>query len=234
MSPAVARALAYPFAPRADAFVLDRGRARAFDPDADRGLTAGRTPVLGVGSNASPQRLIEKFGTGARVAVTRAAVADHVVAHSAKFTAYGSMPASLHPWAGATAHVSVTWLDADQLAAMDKTETLGVEYDRLVLAAMLHGVAADPGLVCHTYISRLGALGESGRPVASAAATLDGHGDLVSLDQRGAQLAAMAILKIEAPLEAFVAENLADKKLRRARSQQLSEAAGLPYAPGRS
>jgi len=66
---AVARALAYPFDPHPDPFLFAGGKTQWLD-ESDESLFDGRIAILAVGSNASPQRLTEKFGTDARVPVT--------------------------------------------------------------------------------------------------------------------------------------------------------------------
>lgn len=225
MSPAVTRALAYPFDPPSEPFVLQTGSARPFDRRADAGLLVERVPVLAVGSNGSPRRLVEKLGPGAVLAVTRARVAGHVTAHSAKITSYGAMPATLHPWPGAWVEVGVTWLDEGQLAMMDATEALGVEYERVDLAAV--GLDGEPIAGAQTYLSRAGALSVKGRPAVSAASRSGGHG-LSAYSQREAQGFAMAALGAEGPVEDFIAANLADPSLRQQRSAQLSTRFGLP------
>jgi hypothetical protein len=228
MTPAVARALAYPFDPHPEPFLYADGRAEPLDVR-EPGLFDGRRPILAVGSNASPKRLLEKFGPGARAPVTFAVVEDHVVAHSAKFTAYGSMPATLHPWPGARAKVHATWLTDDELAVMDGTESLGDEYERVAMSATLLDAPGYAGPI-ETYVSLAGALAWNGAPTVTAASRCAGAVP-PALDQRGAQALAMSLLGLEGALEAFVAENLADAVLRRARTRDLSTRAGLPYRP---
>jgi len=227
MSPGVvARALAYPFDPHPDPFLFVGGKAAWLDAS-DEGLFDNRIPILAVGSNASPQRLAEKFGPDARVPVTLAVVADHVVVHSAKITAYGSMPATLHPWSGARARVHATWLTDHELALMDATESLGVEYERVPMPALLLD-APIPRAPIQTYVSIAGALDWNGAPAVSAAARHAGDAP-PALDQRGAQRLAMTYLGLDHALEDFIAENVADAALRQVRTAELSTRAGLPY-----
>lgn len=227
----VARALAYPFDPHPEPFLFDRGEAAPLDA-ASPARFEGRVPILAVGSNASPKRLVEKFGLDAVAPVTFAVVEDHVVAHSAKFTRYGSMPATLHPWPGARARVHATWLTEEQLAAMDATESLGVEYERVAMPAALLGGPAYAGAV-ETYLSLAGALTHEGAPVVSAAAWVEGDAPPAK-DQRAAQAIAMAHLDHQGDVETFIAENLTDEALRLARIAKLSTRAGLPYGKRRA
>lgn len=233
--PAVQRALAYPFDPPQTAFVFEDGTARAYDPTTDAPLLAGRLPILAVGSNASPQRLAEKFGPQACVPVTEAVVGDYVVAHSAKFAGYGAIPATLHPWPGARMRLHATWLTPDQRAIMDDTETLGVAYDRCAIHPVTWrdaaaAAAASAGVVeVETYISRAGAFGVDGRPAVSAAARVETPEPASVFDQFAIQSRAMAVLRSGADLTAFIAENVADDAVRSARSSQLSALVGLPF-----
>ncbi|MGD2133895.1 MAG: hypothetical protein PVI23_13955 [Maricaulaceae bacterium] len=224
----ITRALAYPFDPHPEPFLFAHGEVRPLDHAAPD-LFKGRTPILAVGSNASPKRLTEKFGAEAVIPVSFAVVEDHVVAHSAKFTSYGSMPATLHVWSGARARVHATWLTDDQLAAMDATESLGVEYERVEMdAILLDAPGADHAP--QTYLSIVGAIGLNGVPMVSASAACAGEVP-PRFTQHDAQSRAMAVLGVEGALEAFIAENLADASVRAERTAQLSTRAGLPYAP---
>jgi hypothetical protein len=227
----IARALAYPFDPHPEPFLFTRGCAAPLD-HADPALFEGRVPVLAVGSNASPKRLAEKFGRDTETPVTFAVVEDHVVAHSAKFTRYGSMPATLHPWSGARARVHATWLTEAQLAVMDATESLGIEYERVAITATLLDAPAYTGPI-ETYLSIVGALVHEGAPVVSTSAQIEGAAPRAH-DQRKAQAIAIAHLGLAHDVETFIAENLADDALRRARIEELSTRAGLPYAPRRA
>ncbi len=236
--PTVVRALSYPFGPPEHAYVFVAGEQRPFDPRRDAEVLRGRRPVLAVGSNAAPKRLAEKFGptlTGpdAVTPVTTAVAEGHVVAHSAKFAGYASIPATLHPWAGARAQVHATWLTRTQLAIMDETETLGVAYDRVEIAAALcpAGAAVSVDIVVEAYVSRAGAFGVDGRPAVSAAARVTGARDLPILDQTAIQIKAMTLLTGDDDVHAFVAANAANAELRTTRSAQLSALVGLPFVP---
>jgi len=160
----VSRAEAYPYDLREEAFVFKGGLAQPFE---DR-LTAGRTPVLAIGSNGAPQRLAHKFGDEAVVPVLPARLHDHAVVYAAAITSYGSVPATLVEAPGATALVSLTFLDDAQLEVMHVTEQLGRNYDFVALQDV---VATDgstlPGQVL-AYRSRYGPLRLDDRPLRLA------------------------------------------------------------------
>lgn len=233
----VAHALAYPFNPPRHAFLFSHGMGVAFGERAAT-LMAGRTPVLAVGSNGSVQRLREKFGDGVEIPVSCAVVRDHVVCHSAQFSSYGSVPATVHPWAGARSDVLVTWLTDEMLAVMDRTEDLGVAYDRVKIPCDLlagegggdgrDGVAADLKAV-DCYVSLAGAMGDAQGPIVTAAARVLGGDGLSCLDQKGAQMLAMRVLAAEGGLEEFVLANVRDGALRTERCVNICAAVGLSF-----
>lgn len=194
-----------------------------------------RAAVIACGSNASPARLREKLVPprllrDALVPTLAVTLRGHVVTHSAKFCSYAAMPATLHPWPGATARLYVTLLDADELAAMDATEALGDEYARLefdpaAVAGLPEGTAS-----VQAYISLAGALKDSGgRPVASAAAAQEVPG-LTALTQRRAVEHAMAALGEAGPAEDFLDRIAADEPARRGANARLRAGWALPFA----
>lgn len=90
---------------------------------ADEELLSGRVPVAAVGSNASPTVLRAKLGALLRTGlpVARATVRYLGIGHSAHVSTRGYVAAAPFRRAGA-APVTVAWLDAAQLEAMDATE----------------------------------------------------------------------------------------------------------------
>ena len=65
--PVLARAAGYPYGITEASFTLIGGDAHPFDP----ALTAGRTPVIGYGSNQSPEQLRRKYGERLAMRVIR-------------------------------------------------------------------------------------------------------------------------------------------------------------------
>lgn len=240
---AVAHALAYPFNPPHTPYLFAKGGRQPFTDAALAMIAqADRTPVLAVGSNGSAQRLSEKFGDDAQIPVTMGDVADHVVCHSAMFSRYGAIPATLHPWSGARSQTLITWLTASQLTMMDATEDLGVAYDRVLVSARLTGAALSMVAAAATavdgacdaklvdcYVARAGALGDENGPVVSTAARVSGADGLTAMTQDQAQRHAMGVLADTGPLDAFVLANVRDSALRTERSKNISNAVGLPF-----
>jgi hypothetical protein len=158
------RALAYPFAqPRGPFIFTTSGAVYHDEPDfaplLARAMAAPRVAVIACGSNASPARLAEKFIAprllrAPLVPTLSVTLRGHVVTHSAKFCSYAAMPATLYPWPGAAARLYVSLLDAEELAAMDATEALGDEYDRVTFdAASVSGLPEGVRSV-EAYVSR--------------------------------------------------------------------------------
>ncbi len=160
----VSEAEAYPYDLREDAFVFRGGLTHPFET----GLTAGRTPVLAIGSNGAPRRLARKFGADAVVPVLPARLRDHAVVYAAAITSYGSVPATLIEAPGATALVALTFLDERQLDVMNATEQLGRNYD---LVALPGAIDVDEGGLDRevlAYRSRFGPLRVNGQAVRLA------------------------------------------------------------------
>jgi hypothetical protein len=124
-----------------------------------------RHPVVAVGSNASPAQLRRKFaGLRQAVPITAAGVNGLVVGVSAHVSRAGYVPATPVAVQDITYAVWVTWLDDNELAAMDATEPnyhrvrLGAEYP----VQLVGGYAVPEYWI---YVSRHGYLVDgTGRP----------------------------------------------------------------------
>ena len=135
-------------------------------------VSAGRHPVLAIGSNASPAQLTRKFSherfadpaSPDGVIPVLIAVAGGVdVVYGAHVAWYGSLPATLLDTAGATAHVFITWLTPLQRRRMDETEALGQAYQlRPIEAVRCHGETVDRAL---SYVTVGGACLLGGSPL---------------------------------------------------------------------
>ena len=119
-----------------------------------------RTPVLSVGSNASPAQLRRKMANAAvPMIVPMTAVRVHGLAAgvSAHVSAPGYVPATPVEDPAAVAGMWVLWLDAAGLAALDATEP---NYRR-VRVPPRHPIFLPPGAAlhgCSVYVSRHGHL----------------------------------------------------------------------------
>jgi hypothetical protein len=138
----IRHAESYPFARPACSYLFEGGVMRPLPPRA----IMGRLPVIAAGSNASPERLRTKFGPDQGLPVTRAVLRDFAVVFAGHFTAYGAIPATLCPHRGAVSDVWITWLTAEQLAIMHRSEGViaGLEAAQRYDFVMLDGIELRP------------------------------------------------------------------------------------------
>lgn len=123
----------------------------------------GRRAVVAVGSNASPAVLVRKLqraGRGTTVPVLRGHVHGLDVGHSAHVSRAGYVAAAPFRAPGVRTPVVVTFLEPDQLAALDATEP---NYTRRWLDAARHPVELDGAPApdgVEVYVSDHGVLAE--------------------------------------------------------------------------
>lgn len=160
--PVLIRAAGYPYDITAHSFTFVAGTEAPFDPR----LREGRHPVIGYGSNQSPLRLRQKYGTDhAPIPVQRAWLADHDVVYSAHFSSYGSLPAALRHVPGTRVAVAVNWLSDIELAVMHPTEIDSYHFSKLVhLKLDLDG--GESLDTAFAYLSFRGHVGDGGQPIA--------------------------------------------------------------------
>ena len=106
----VARALAYPYVPPHESYVLG-------SPDLE-----GRHAVLAYGANGSPEVLRRKLGEDAELAVVAATLHDFELVFSSHISAYGAIPSTIHPAPGAAIAAFVLLVDDDQLVRLVESE----------------------------------------------------------------------------------------------------------------
>ncbi len=180
----LALAKAYPFPTPGRSYLFRDGAAQPLESGTSRAaLFAERQPVIGHGSNRSPEQLHRKFGAGAEIPVSRAWLQDYDVVYSAHVTQYGSIAANLQHTPGARAEVYVNWLTEAQLARMHQTELGGENYYYGRLGGVSLGLEAGPAAElsdANVYLSTRGCLARDGGPLGLAAVASEGrpHGDL--------------------------------------------------------
>ncbi|WP_119462151.1 hypothetical protein [Rhodospirillaceae bacterium SYSU D60014] len=227
----LALAKGYPFFIPEESYLLADGAVRPL-PALDDPVFAGRTPVLAVGSNQSPDQLRRKFAhfpPPARIPVTRAWLADFDVVYATHITRYGSIPGNLFPTPGARVRLSVTWLDAEQLAAMHATEIAGEHYVFGRLGAVELAIDNGPMLrQVHGYVSLQGCLREDDAPVGLAAIRAEGR-PYPGLPQEAMLELLRRRCASPLALDDFILALVTDPDLRDACTQRL-RADGLPFA----
>lgn len=212
----------YPFPAPLERYVF------TLEPKAPPFSTAGRTPVLALGSNAAPAQLRRKFaGLDGHIPVSRATLFDHVVVYSAHFTRYGALPATLYEHPGGVTFIAITWLDAAQLARMHETESVGVNYDYVELAdcRLEHdgSLPEMPGVLrIGAYVSRLGMLRHAGQPIRLVETASSGC-PLPALTQPAALRYAHKRVAPDQPFTEFMTRIVEDEGFRRAMSLRLAE-----------
>lgn len=222
--PVLANAAGYPYDITAHSFTFVAGTEAPFDPR----LTEGRKPVIGYGSNQSPLRLRQKYGTDhAPIPVQRGWLADHDVVFSAHFSSYGSLPAALRHVPGTRVAVAVNWLSDIELAVMHPTEIDNYHFAELVgLDLKLDGgVRLEHAFA---YLTFRGHMGEGDQPFALKEISAEGR-RLPALNQLEALTLMRDRLAPEDDLADFVRAHIHDADLRAARIAHLERAA-VPVA----
>ncbi len=224
--PALIRAVGYPYDITAHSFTFIDGAAAPFDA----AHTAGRRPVIGYGSNQSPLRLRQKYGTEhAPIPVQRAWLDDHDVVFSAHFSSYGSLPAALRHVPGTRVAVAVNWLSDAELEVMHPTELDSYNFARLdgLSLALEGGEIID---AAWAYLSFRGHVGDDVQPFALAEIAAEGR-QLAALSQREALALMRDRIAPGEDLAAFVRAHIDDPEIRDARVRHLQSAAH-PVAHG--
>ncbi|MHB9758785.1 hypothetical protein ACYBSK_30790 [Streptomyces sp. BYX5S] len=156
---------------------------RLLDLDVERELprwSADRTPVLAVGSNASPAQVahkLDRLGLEVAVPMVPVTVRGIGVGCSAHIGRNGYVAAAPYPDPGAERSLVVSWLDAAQLKAVDATElpnyrrvpVPGAPVPGLQMYVGEHGVLVDPA----TGSPRAGGVDQAGLLSALMAASAE-------------------------------------------------------------
>ncbi|QJS99964.1 hypothetical protein G9272_06430 [Streptomyces asoensis] len=127
----------------------------------DRLTHPGRTPVVAVGSNASPAQLRHKMaelGVSSPIPMVKARVTGIDIGVSAHVSRVGYVSASPVDAPAVTRELFVIWLDPEQLALIDATEP---NYDRVLLPAPGFRVELENGealLDAFAYVNHHGVL----------------------------------------------------------------------------
>ena len=124
-------------------------------------LARGRTCVVAVGSNASPQLMhtkLHRAGVNPEVACVPYRPTGLALAHSAHVSAGGYLAITPYAAPGCVVGVVASWFDADQLAALDATEP---NYFRRPLPDWVLGGPRG----AQVYVSRWGVLAPDGQPL---------------------------------------------------------------------
>jgi hypothetical protein len=179
--------------------------------------------VLAAGSNQSHEQLARKYAgheafKGTVIPAWRGRLHGFDTVYAAKFTGYGSVPATFQHSPGAAVTVFVQWLTPGQLQRMHETEG-GYDYDRLtgIRIALDRGGALTEAFA---YSSSTGCLAVDGSHVALAEIAAEGR-RFRSMTQHEILVAMRDRLAPGTALETFIVENLDDPALRARRAAEL-------------
>jgi hypothetical protein len=112
---------------------------------------ASRAPVVAVGSNRSPAVMAHKMaqaGVSVVVPMMRCRVSGIAVGHSAHVSLRGYIAAAPFAAEGVETSMVLSWLDQDQLTALDETEP---NYRRLRLDSAQYPIRIGAGLRIEAY-----------------------------------------------------------------------------------
>lgn len=183
----------YPWPRPAGSFVLNDGKGHPvsdLDPETKgyvleefSGPRSGRTPMLAIGSNASPEGLWRKFAHFEQPADrTLLAVTGQLhgfdIGASAELALYGAMPATIFPSPGTRVATTAVWLTDIQLTQLAWAEIpyrigrLEARFDSEQPLAELGFTGLDSSLV---FVNRFGTFAPDGLPYALAAIPASGR-----------------------------------------------------------
>lgn len=195
---------------------------------------AKRTALLAYAANRSPERIASKFadlrGPQSVVPMLKARLTGFDIVYSAHFASYGAIPATLGYRPGVTVDISVLFVDADQLALLDESEGIGVNYERRRFAdldLLIDGVGSVDA--ADSYVSLHGCF-DPGEGLALALSAIPAEGrDLPAASSVEALNAAREQIDPEAFLDDFIAHIAGDSTYRaRAAAVLAKNAIGRP------
>ncbi|WP_219049567.1 hypothetical protein, partial [Streptomyces sp. JJ66] len=169
------RPLEYPGRVVTEAVLLDGDELVPWRAGAGGAGTAGRVPVVAVGSNAAPAQVRYKLalaGVPGPVPMVPVRVAGLAVGHSGHVSVAGYVAYAPYPAPGRQARAVLLWLDAAQLAVVDASERFN--YRRVRLPAERFpvydtGGAVDVGQGAYVYAGSRGLLADADRAAPRAA-----------------------------------------------------------------
>ncbi len=224
-------ALGYPYQLPECSYVVDGRDVRDMSADEAHGLRRGRTPVLAVGSNQSPEQIVRKFShlDCPPIPCERCEVHDFDSVYSAHVTGYGSIASCLHPAPGTRVTLFVNWLHEDHMARMHETELGNENY----CYASLDGIriVTEFGLEMDKvffYCSNAGAFTPNGAPVPLLEIPAENR-QWRALRQADIQAEVQALAAPDLHLEAFITSSVSDIAQRNRRKAVMREFA-MPFS----
>lgn len=189
----------------------------------DELLQHRRHAVIACGSNASPQRLAQKFGDDSChgvVPTLRVTLHDYAIVYAADFTLYGSIPATLAHTPGAKVPAFINLLTDEQITVMDKTEG---GYERNFLPAQSVEFEQEMAFGdIYAYLSLHECLTDGHSAIALSSVKGEGIPHK-TMDQVEVLSLVQGLLGVTGHLDDFIHENITDSDLRRSRGRKLKD-----------
>ena len=213
-------AKSYPFPVPGRSYLFRNGKVEDLGPDGfDR---AGRTPVLAAGSNQSHEQLTRKYSVlegHVEIPVQRGKLGGFDSVYAAHLAGYGSVPSTFYPSPKTQVTTYVLWLDDAQLNRMHETER-NYTYDRLEnIQVEIDG--EEVLTTAYAYTAVVGCLNVNGAPAALSEISAEGR-TFPAMTQTDILDFVRERLAPDRGLDEFIAQHIADEKLRRARTSALS------------
>lgn len=176
---AIERAKAYPFRRPGCSYIFTHDHEHLLEghPDTWQVDLTGLTPVFGYSSNPSPVALAHKFASIPEVHIP--VISFDLEGYDAIYSGHvssGYIPAALHPSPGTILHGFMTYLNAAELEAMDRSEARGENYELRWLpeaAGRFEDGTTQNGI--QTYMGLHGHLEIDGQPRAVAGTLATGR-----------------------------------------------------------
>jgi hypothetical protein len=217
------RATTYPYRIPNRSFVYRDGEEHALDNNDQLPSLDGRTPVLAVGSNQSPEQLARKYQgmDWGEIPVIRTSLQDFDSVFSPHIASYGAIASTLQHAPGVTVTLFVTWLTPSQLERMHETEIASANYGYGRLDGVRMNCEVGPSLQSiHIYNSRRGTLCHNDQPVPVAEVPAEGR-RWAAMNQIQVQDHVRQRLAPKHDLQTFIGDSISDASLRHHRSETL-------------
>lgn len=210
----LALAKTYPFPAPPQSYLL---RAGGLAPVEEADFSE-RIPLIGHGSNRSPEQLTRKFTLPEEpdweIPVTFAWLEDYDVVYSAHVTQYGAIASTLVHAPGCRVRIALNWLNERQVLRMHATEGRNYPFGRLEgLSVEVEGGPAPHFDGPYVYNSRHGALGQEGKPVGLTAVEAQGRSHAM-LEQEAMQNYVRDRYHAGEDIDDYILANIRDAKRR--------------------
>lgn len=227
----LALAKTYPYPAPPQSYLL---RAGSLAPISEADFSE-RIPLIGHGSNRSPEQLTRKFTLpdepAWEIPVTFAWLEDYDVVYSAHITQYGAIASTLVHAPGCRVRIALNWLNERQVIRMHATE--GRNYPFGCLEGVSVEVEGGPAARFdgpYVYNSRHGALGQEGKPVGLAAIEARGRSHAM-MAQEEVQLHLRDRYHHGEDIDDYILANIRDLDRREKLIARMAELALPPRVP---